>query len=232
MTTTEPLAGSWSAAPLGRVAAPIREQVVERLRDAIGQLQLKPGERLVERELMEQLGVSRTTVREAIRELAAEGLVTVVPQRGAIVSRPTQSEAADLYEVRASLETLLVQRFIERATGDEVDQLTEATAAYRRATEQDPDAITSVIRAKDGIYSVLLAGARSAPLRQLIENLQARVHVLRAASLSHPGRALEAVEEMEAIVRAIADRDILAATTLYSDHVRRAALTALVDFIE
>lgn len=230
MTVTNSLADSWASEPLGRVAAPVREQVADRLRSAITGLQLKPGQRLVERELMEQLGVSRTTVREAIRELSSEGLVTVVPQKGAIVSRPTRSEAEDLYEVRATLESLIVQRFIERGTDPEIADLQSATAHYRRVTEEHIDDMRAVLAAKDGIYAVLIAGARSEPLRQLIEQIQARVHVLRAASLSHPGRAIEAVEEMEAIVAAVAKRDVPLATALYAAHVRRAARTALADF--
>lgn len=230
MTVTNSLADSWASEPLGRVAAPVREQVADRLRSAITGLQLKPGQRLVERELMEQLGVSRTTVREAIRELSSEGLVTVVPQKGAIVSRPTRSEAEDLYEVRATLESLIVQRFIERGTDPEIGDLRTATAHYRRVTEEHIGDMRAVLAAKDGIYAVLIAGARSEPLRQLIEQIQARVHVLRAASLSHPGRAIEAVEEMEAIVAAVAKRDAPLATALYAAHVRRAARTALADF--
>ena len=74
---------------MGRIAAPLREQVIAALRQAILDFQLKPGQRLVERELIEQLGVSRTTIREALRELTAEGLITVIPQKGAIVSAPS-----------------------------------------------------------------------------------------------------------------------------------------------
>src|SRR5262245_10208805 len=104
VTLSPPAEPSWTVEPVGRVAAPLREKVVVALRQAIMDFQLKPGQRLVEREIIERLGVSRTTVREALRELASEGLVTVVPQKGAVVSTPTLDAAEDLYEVRASLE--------------------------------------------------------------------------------------------------------------------------------
>jgi DNA-binding GntR family transcriptional regulator len=230
MTSTT--SASWASAPLGRVAAPIREQVTDRLREAITSLQLEPGARLVERELMENLGVSRTTVREAIRQLAAEGLVTVVPQRGAVVARTSRTEAVDLYDIRAALESMVVKRFIERATDDEHEALRAACRGYRDASETRPDDVDFVISAKDAIYTVLLAGARSAPLEQLIENLQARVHVLRTSSLSHSGRTLEAVREMEAVVDAIGDRDLERATAAYVHHIRNAAATALSDFTD
>ncbi len=219
----------WTTEPLGRVAAPVREQVTDRLRLAITELHLKPGQRLVERELMEQLSVSRTTVREAIRELSSEGLVTVVPQKGAVVRRPTRGEALELYEARGALESLTVKRFIERSTNQEIDILKAATRLYRRETEQHPNDIAAVLAAKDGIYSVLIAGARSEPLHQLIEQIQARVRILRATSLSRQGRAAEAVREIEAVVAAVVDRDVPLATSLYTMHIRRAALSATAD---
>jgi DNA-binding GntR family transcriptional regulator len=102
--TGSPASSVWSSDQIGRVAAPLREQVVTLVRDAILGFRLQPGQRLVERELVEQLGVSRATVREVLRQLAVEGLVTVVPQRGAIVTALSPDDAADLYEMRASLE--------------------------------------------------------------------------------------------------------------------------------
>lgn len=226
MPSTNSLASSWTAEPMGRVAAPLREQVIAALRQAILDFQLKPGQRLVERELIEQLGVSRTTIREALRELTSEGLVTVVPQRGAMVSAPSLEEATDLYEVRASLESLVVQHFVERATDAEVDKLRKSVRAVAKVAEKTSD-IRQILAAKDGFYTVLIAGARSAALQQLIEQIQARVQVLRATSLSEEGRSHEMVAELEAIVDAIAKRDAPLASQLTADHVRKASVTAL-----
>src|SRR5690606_8653367 len=148
----------------------LREQVISALRQAILDFQLKPGQRLVERELIEQLGVSRTTVREALRELTSEGLVTVIPQRGAMVTAPKLEDAADLYEVRASLESLVVQRFVERATDEEVVQLQE-TVDYLEGISAETDDIRTLLAAKDRFYTVLIAGARSSALQQLLEGI-------------------------------------------------------------
>jgi DNA-binding GntR family transcriptional regulator len=84
----------------------LREQVVDLIRCAIVEMRLKPGDRLVERELIEWTGVSRATVREAIRELATDGLVRTIPQKGTVVASPSRREAAEIYEVRAVLEGL------------------------------------------------------------------------------------------------------------------------------
>lgn len=224
--STNSLADSWPAAPVGRVAAPLREQVITALRQAIRDFDLKPGQRLVERELIEKLGVSRTTIREALRELASEGLVTVVPQRGAIVSAPSLDEALDLYEVRAALESLLAKHFVERATEDQVAELGRAVDNLAQVSRTATD-IRTILGAKDEFYRVLIVGARSTTLQQLIEGIQARVQVLRATSLSEAGRSLQVVDELRAIVAAVAERDAERAAGLTADHVRKAAVTAL-----
>ena len=226
MNTVNSLSATWTAEPVGRSAAPLREQVIATLRQAIRDFELQPGQRLVERELIEHLGVSRTTIREAIRELSTEGLVTVVPQKGAVVSTPSLEDAADLYEVRASLESLVVQRFVERATDDQVRRLVATVddlAAVTTATTPIPE----LLRAKDHFYEVLIEGARSPALQQLLEGIQGRVQVLRATSLSESGRPLEVVKELRGIVDAVAERDAVTASTRCAAHVRSAAITAL-----
>jgi DNA-binding GntR family transcriptional regulator len=226
MATTNSLAETWKAAPMGRVAAPLREQVIAALRQAILDFQLKPGQRLVERELIEQLGVSRTTIREALRELTSEGLVTVVPQRGAMVTAPSLDDAVDLYEVRASLESLVVRRFVERATDDEVTRLHD-TVEDLAVLASETDDIRAILAAKDRFYAVLIAGAGSSALQQLLEGIQARVQVLRATSLSEAGRTPEVVRELRAVVEAITARDAERASRLCAEHVHAAAATAL-----
>src|SRR5262249_31440265 len=141
--------------PLPRVAAPLREQVLERLRQAIVEQRLPPGHRLIERELVEQIGVSRTTVREVLRELAAEGLVKTIPQKGAVVAVPSAQEAAELYEVRAALEALAARRFVEHAGPELVAELHAAFAEIERVTRDGGD-IRAMLQAKDRFYDVLL----------------------------------------------------------------------------
>jgi DNA-binding GntR family transcriptional regulator len=224
---TQPVTGSsptWSADQVGRVAAPLREQVVTLVRDAILGFRLQPGQRLVERELVEQLGVSRATVREVLRELAVEGLVTVVPQRGAIVTALSPDEAADLYEMRASLEALAVRRFVQRATPEQVAALRAAVGEIERTAESDPQ---DQLPAKDRFYEVLFTGSNSAPLQQTLAGLQARVRLLRATSLSEPGRPQQAAAELRAVVDAVEAGDADAAAAACARHIENAARTAL-----
>lgn len=214
----------WGPEPLPRVAAPLREQVTDRVRSAILDLRLKPGERLIERELTESLGVSRATVREVIRQLAAEGLVTVVPQRGAEVTSLSPSDAADIYEMRASLEALAVRRFVQRAGDDQVRALRSAVDEIARSAASGE--VGDHLGAKDRFYEVLMEGSASGPLQQTLAGLQARVRLLRATSLSAPGRPAEAAAELSAVVDAVEARDADAAAEASVRHIRAAAATA------
>lgn len=213
--------GDWSAS-MARVAAPLREQVSNVLRQAILDFDLQPGQRLVERELTDRLQVSRTTIRESLRELTTEGLVQVIPQRGAVVATISRDDAADLYDARIAIECLIVTRFIERADEEHVRRLRLATARFREATEAGLST-REVLTVKDEIYDELIKGARSTVLANLLAPLHARVSVLRATSMSQPGRALKAVEEIEALIEAIARRDTKAAVKVCTAHIKNAA---------
>lgn len=222
----EPGSSPWAKSAVSRVAAPLRQQVIDALRSAILDFQLKPGQRLVERELIEQLGVSRTTVREALRELTSEGLVTIIPQRGAVVTTISLSEAEDLYAIRELLESLLVQRFVDRASDAHIQQLSQAVEHFAETTAGSDD-IKVILNAKDHWYEALNEGAASPALSSLIESLQARVRMLRATSMSHPGRSSEAADELRQVAKAIVDRDRNLAGKRYGEHLRNAATTAL-----
>lgn len=209
-----------------RIAAPLREQVTKALRQAILTSELAPGQRLVERELIDRLGVSRTTIREAIRELTAEGLVTAIPQKGAIVAVVSRGDAADLYEARVAIESLIVRRFTERAPDAQVKQLGTVLAGLRRLTERKKS-IAEQLGAKDAFYDILVEGAGSPVLANLLASLHARVSLLRATSLGLKGRPLKAVEELEAMAEAIAARDERAASRLCAIHIQNASKAAL-----
>jgi DNA-binding GntR family transcriptional regulator len=213
----------------GRTAAPLRAQAVEALRGAILSMDLPEGERLVERELIERLGVSRTTVREALRELESEGLVEVIPQRGAVVATISTLDAQDLYDARVAIEALIVRRFVERAEDASVDKLKQAVEGYALVADDDHE-ITQMLAAKDEFYATLIEGALAPALSQLLMSLQARVRVLRARSLAQPGRPAASSEELRSLARAIGDRDAEGAARLCAVHVQAAAesgLTAL-----
>jgi DNA-binding GntR family transcriptional regulator len=218
------------ASQVARIAAPLREQVSDILRTEIVEMRLRPGQRLVERELIERLGVSRTTIREALRHLAAEGLVRTIPQKGAIVAVPSWKEAAEVYEVRALLEGAAAREFAERATDAQVAELKRALAEAERYAEADDP--RGMLAAKGLFYKIFFDGAGNVTIRQIIEGLQARVAVLRAASLHAPNRPRQSVIEIRAIVDAIERRDPQAAADAATFHVRQAARMAFTQIGE
>jgi DNA-binding GntR family transcriptional regulator len=208
------------------VAAPVRAQVLSKLRDAILARTFAPGERLIERELCELTGVSRTSIREALRQLETEGLVVVIPNRGPVVA-PEMSldEAADLYDIRSVLEVLVCRRFATLASDEEMAALVAAADALTDAAEEGD--IAAMMRRKDAMYEVLLGGTRNTVARSVLASLHQRIAYLRTTSLSRPGRAGKAAHEVRALVEAIVARDAPRAAALCEAHVHNAAETAL-----
>ena len=208
-----------------RAAAPLRRKVLDALRASIVDGRLAPGSRLVERELIDMLGVSRTVVREALRQLESEGLIDVVANKGAVVRALTVAEAKDLYAIRAVLEGLAARLFVENASADDVDALERALASTTEAYAADEPAAISA--AKSAFYDVLFRGAESPTLGAFIGALHARVQRWRALGLSHAKRSSErpkeSLNDLRGIVAAIKARDGELAERLARQDVENAA---------
>lgn len=207
------------------VAAPIRQQVVKALRNAIMSGDLEPGQRLVEKDLCGLLGASRPPVREALRELEGEGLIRIVPNRGAEVATLDLNGAASVYQVRGVLEALAAQLFAQRADAGHVAQLRKALNGIR-AAYRDGDAELS-LAAKSHFYDVLVEGSGNEAIAPILRAMNARINLLRRVSLASPKRLPASIKELTAIVEAIERRDPQAAFTASLTHVERAAETAL-----
>jgi len=204
-----------------RAPAPIRSRVLDNLRQAILEHKLAPGQRLIERELVELTGVSQTSIREALRELAAEGLVTTIPNKGTVVAEVSIEEARQLYQVRSALEGLAGRLFVENATPVQRRALTSALRAVERAAAKDSAAM---LAAKDKFYDVLFEGGGNEALRSMAGTLHARVNLLRSLSLSRPGRPAESLAELGEIVAAVAANDADAAAKACSHHAESAGM--------
>jgi DNA-binding GntR family transcriptional regulator len=210
------------------VAAPVRSQTVGNLRDAILTGRFEPGERLVEAELCRLLGVSRPSVREALRQLEAERLVVITPFKGPAVARIDWPEARQIYEVRALLEGQAAFLFAERASKEDVAAMGEALKRFERAARQD-DAAGRLVHT-DAFYRVMLDGCGNGVIADLLTGLNARINFLRARSMSQQGRSKDSARELGRILSAIAGRNPEKARAACIEHVARAARAAKASF--
>ena len=228
-----------SQAPLPRIektAASLRQQVIERLREAVISGRLSPSQRLTERELTESLGVSRTVVREALRQLEAEGLIEVIPNKGPVVRALTAEEAEDIYRIRSVLQGLAAQQFVAHATPEQIEALEDALDAVVAAYEAGDAERT--VETKTQFYEVLYDGAASETLSSMLATLHARMWRWRTLGLAHPqrsaARSRESLDNLRGIVAAIRNANADAAERLTRAEANQAAeevrrLLAFVD---
>ena len=217
-----------TAAPLSliaRSAAPLRRQVLDELRQSIIAGRLAPGSRLIERELIAMLGVSRTVIREALRQLETEGLVAIIPNKGPVVRELTLAEAKELYSIRSVLEGLAARLFAENATPGQKKNLQNALRITAQAYEEGDPA--GILESKNRFYDVLFQGAGSETLSAMLGTLHVRIWRWRALGLGHPRRSAkrwkESIRGLRAMLGAIAKRDASAAESLLRDEVTKAA---------
>lgn len=208
-----------------RQAAPLRHGVTDSIRNAIALGHFKPGERLPERVLCETTGVSRTLVREALRQLESEGLIDVVPHRGPVVANLSAKEARDIYRVRAELEGLASELFAAEASEDARQRLLDAFEKLKLASNSNNS--LERLKAKNDFYGSLIDGSGNAALGTSLHFLNSRIMLLRARSLQAPGRIEESIRELGELVDALIARDAPRARTLAVAHVDRAASVAL-----
>lgn len=202
----------------------LREIALERLRAAIVEHRFPPGTRLTERELCEQMGVSRSVVREVIRHLEAEGLVESVPHHGPIVARLDAATAAEIYELRGLLESSAAHDAAERATPEAVDRLRQALASIAAGyAAQDHHA---VLAATTAFYEAMFMAGEKRVAWEVVKRLNSRISWLRAMTIGSPGRATAGLGQMEKIFHAIAQHQPTAAAAASREHVNMAASIA------
>jgi DNA-binding GntR family transcriptional regulator len=184
-----------------------------------------PDARLTERKLCDLLGVSRTSVREALRQLKAEGLFANLPNRGPVVASVSATEAQQIYEVRAMLEGMARRGFVRYGTEEQLAELCSYVKDLERVASEKPG--LNILEIKTRFYEILLAGCGNEIVRQMLTLLHNPVTLFRSTSLSDPGRLPQSIKEIKGIVAALQARDEQAAQAACIDHVERAAAVAL-----
>lgn len=157
----------------------IRMKTLTVLREAIIAGSLAPGQKLIERDLCEQTGVSRSSIREALRNLESERLVESLDTKGVVVATLTPEIAAEIYEVRAALESEAALHFAERASDAEIVELETTYIALKNTSVQDDEAFLTI---SNRFYAIIYEGARNATAKQLMQSLSARISLLRATT--------------------------------------------------
>jgi GntR family transcriptional regulator, trigonelline degradation regulator len=215
---------------IAAVAAPVRQQVAEVLREAITSGRFAPGQRLVEKDLCELTGVSRASVREALRQLETEGLIETRPNRGPSVSRLSPQDAASIYQVRGALEALAAQLFAAQASDAQIAELEAAVRVLDQAYKaRDVDRI---VAAKRSFYATLFQGSGNSMIGSILNTMNARITMLRRVSLSSPQRGPASLREIRAVLTAIKHRDPQAAYQASLHHIQQAAKIALTSLAD
>jgi DNA-binding GntR family transcriptional regulator len=202
----------------------VQQHAVEKLRGAILSGFFKPGDRLVETDLCTRLGISRPSVREALRSLESEGLIEIIPNRGPQVPVLTWEKAEEIYRVRALLEGEAAALCAKRANPKQVEGMRQALADFELAVRSEDSARR--LSATADFYRIMQEAAGNTLIDELLRRLLARINMLRAQSMSRAGRAAYSFKEMRAMFQAISKRDSRAARKAAETHVKNASHAA------
>lgn len=209
---------------------PLREVVSEALRQAIQEGVLKPGERLMEIQLADELGVSRTPIREAIRKLELEGFVVMIPRRGTYVADISLKDISQVFEIRSALEELAAGLAAERITGEEVETLERMVVEIGDYIEEKD--MEKIVTADVQFHDVLYKASRNIRLAEIINNLREQILRFRSVSMNQPGRLDKTWEEHRQLVEAIASHNAAQArkiARLHMEHSEQALLSGMKD---
>lgn len=221
MTTTKNMANL-------RVDAPtLRERTLDILRNAICNLDFAPGERLVERKLSELTGVSRTSIREALRHLESEGLIKTIPRKGPTVIDISVEEARQIYQVRGAIESLAGFLLAQQAGPEYLEQLRDCLDALKQATRERN--LAASLEANEKFYEIIFKGSGNKVAEDFSRSLRLKIKILRAQVTGRWDKTSHAqsLERMERIVDAIRAKDPEAVRICIIDHSNKSAETLL-----
>lgn len=204
---------------------PLRDVVFNTLRQAILRGELKPGVRLMEIQLANKLGVSRTPIREALRKLELEGLVNMVPRKGAEVADITEKSLRDVLEVRKALEELSVQLACEKITEEEIEELKRAAERFKD-TLDDQD-VTKIAEADVAFHDIIYTATDNQKLILLLNNLREQMYRYRVEYLKKEEAYPQLIAEHEELIDNISKRNKEEATRIMCEHIDNQVATVI-----
>lgn len=202
---------------------PLRDVVFKTLRQAILKGELAPGERLLEVQLADKLGVSRTPVREAIHKLAQEGLVVLIPRKGAEVASISEKSLRDVLEVRLALETLAVSLACERITQEDLQILEQEFLAFQKSVERDE--LLDITQRDEAFHDAIYNSTYNTRLVTMINNLREQMYRYRMEYIKERDKREMLVQEHLEIMNAIKAGDSEAAQEAIRRHIDNQVLT-------
>lgn len=202
---------------------PLRDVVFNTLRQAILRGELAPGERLMEIQLADRLGVSRTPIREAIRKLELEGLVLMIPRKGAEVARISAKSLRDVLEVRRSLEELASELACQRMSEEQIQELEDAKRAFDQAVEEGD--IMKIAETDEKFHDVIFNGTGNARLVQILNNLREQMYRYRLEYIKEEDKRQIIMIEHSKILKAIKARHVTEAKEAMREHIDNQEIT-------
>lgn len=202
---------------------PLRDIVFNTLRQAILKGELAPGERLMEVSLAQKLGVSRTPVREAIRKLELEGLVLMIPRRGAEVARISEKNLRDVLEVRRGLEDLAIELACARITDSQIVELKKANVNFENSLTSND--VTAIAEADERFHEIIYKAAGNEKLVQVINNIKEQMYRYRLEYIKDGTKRQKLVSEHKEIVAALERRNLQEAQELMRNHIENQEIT-------
>ncbi|WP_333645559.1 GntR family transcriptional regulator [Lacrimispora sp.] len=202
---------------------PLRDVVFNTLRQAILKGELAPGERLMEIQLADRLGVSRTPIREAIRKLELEGLVLMIPRKGAEVARISEKSLRDVLEVRRSLEELAIELACQRMDEEAVEELEKKQEEFRNAVLKGN--AMEIAETDEAYHDVIFKGTCNDRLVQMINNLREQMYRYRLEYIKDKDKRQALVAEHENILEAVRRGRVMDAKEAMREHIDNQEIT-------
>lgn len=186
---------------------PLREKIADKIRADIIKGVYRNGERLVEPKLAKNLGISRTPIREALRQLEGEGFIEIVPRRGAIVKELTIKDIDDLYTIKANLEGLAARQAVLHLTEEQIESLININKKFRDIAEKNPNVTDEYLKDNIDFHNIFISASDNEKLVDILDSLSKNFQRLKTMLVSDAGRAAMAFVEHKKIIDAFVSKD-------------------------
>ncbi len=197
---------------------PLRELVFTTLRQAILKGEIQPGERLMEIQLAEKMGVSRTPIREAIRKLANEGLVTMIPRKGAIVAGISEKMLMDVLQVRMTLEKMAYECAFKYITDEQIEELKEAEKEFEESVRKND--LVQIAEIDEKFHFIIYSAAQNDKLKEILTNLRENMYRYRMEYAKNKDSREQLIKEHNEMIDTLIKRDSVEGLKIVEEHIR------------